>query len=713
MQKYTDPNKDLFNDFSASDKELIERALAIIALIPDDPHYHRPKGIEVAAILRAYNVDLKTILAAILSDPRLPLLTPQPDFKEQFGETVAALVKDVNWLNKLTVYTPEMTKKPNQAETLRRMLLSMTQDVRAVLIKLAYRIHRLRNLPKESYELRHFISRETLDIYAPIANRLGIHQFKWELEDMAFRYLEPQAYRQIAKSLANNRVQRENCINGFIELLQKHLAEENIPGTCYGRPKHIYSIWKKMQRKHLGIDELYDLLAVRVIVENLTHCYAVLGIVHSLWQYIPKEFDDYIANPKENGYQSLHTVILDPQGNRIEVQIRTQDMHDYAELGVAAHWSYKEGGKQTAAMEKSVATLRKLLEEKQGDEALSDDFRSELFNDRVYVLTPAGKLIDLVKGSTPLDFAYAVHTEIGHRCRGAKINGRIVPLTYTLKSGEQVEILTAKDSAPNHNWIDPNLGYLKTSRAISKVKSWFRNQQQSENIARGKAILDKESQRLGIKALNLDDMVSHFKQHDTYALLEAIGRSDINSRQLAGFLKIPELEELPINARPKKPPTKSVVSVAGIDNVQTSFAHCCSPVLGDDIIGYISHHKGITVHRTDCKNVTQLSLEKQAQLISVTWGAKKASHAVPIVIHAFNAQNLLNNVSQILAQSKIHIFNASLDTHPDFSAILNLTIQIENTNQLSQVLRKINQLPNIVEVRRKTSPDPTRKTESG
>ncbi len=702
MQKNTDPNKYLFRDFSATDNELIDRALAIIALIPDDPHYHRPKGIEVAAILRDYNVDLKTLLAAILSDPRLSQLTPQPDIKEQFGETVAALVKDVNWLNKLTVYSPEMTKKPHQAETLRRMLLSMTQDVRAVLIKLAYRIHRLRNLPKESYELRHFISRETLDIYAPIANRLGVHQFKWELEDMAFRYLEPQAYRQIAKSLANNRVQRENCINGFIELLQKHLAEENITGTCYGRPKHIYSIWKKMQRKQLGMDELYDLLAVRVIVDNLTHCYAVLGIVHSLWQYIPKEFDDYIANPKENGYQSLHTVILDPQGNRIEVQIRTQDMHDYAELGVAAHWSYKEGGKQTAAMEKSVATLRKLLEEKQSDETLSDDFHSELFNDRVYVLTPAGKLIDLVKGSTPLDFAYAVHTEIGHRCRGAKINGRIVPLTCTLKSGEQVEILTTKESAPNHNWIDPNLGYLKSSRAISKVKSWFRNQHQTENITRGKAILDKESQRLGIKVLNLDDMLGYFKQPNTDALLEAIGRSDINSRQLAGYLKIPELEDLPINVQPKKSSAKSVVSVAGIDNVQTSFAHCCSPVLGDDIIGYISHHKGITVHRTDCKNITHLSPEKQTQLISVTWGAKKASHAVPIVIHAYNAQNLLNNVSQILAQSKIHIFNAALDTHPDFSATLNLTIQIENTNQLSQVLSKINCVPNILEVKRKT-----------
>jgi GTP pyrophosphokinase len=702
MQKNTDSSKHIFSGFSAADNELIDRALAIIARIPDDPHYHRPKGIDVAAILREYHVDLKTLLAAILSDPRLSQLKPQPDIKAQFGETVAALVKDVNWLNKLTVYTPEMTLKPNQAETLRRMLLSMTQDVRAVLIKLAYRIHRLRNLPKESYELRHFISQETLDIYAPIANRLGVHQFKWELEDMAFRYLEPQAYRQIAKSLANNRVQRENCINGFIELLQKHLAEENIVSTCYGRPKHIYSIWKKMQRKQLGIDELYDLLAVRVIVDNLTHCYTVLGIVHSLWQYIPKEFDDYIANPKENGYQSLHTVILDPQGNRIEVQIRTQEMHDYAELGVAAHWSYKEGGKQTAAMEKSVATLRKLLEEKQNDEALSDDFRSELFNDRVYVLTPAGKLIDLVKGSTPLDFAYAVHTEIGHRCRGAKINGRIAPLTYTLKSGEQVEILTAKESAPNHNWIDPNLGYIKTARAISKVKSWFRNQQQTENIARGKAILDKESQRLGIKALNLDDMLGYFKQPDTDALLEAIGRSDINSRQLAGFLKVPELEDLPINVRPKKSLAKSVVSVAGIDNVQTSFAHCCSPVLGDDVIGYISHHKGITVHRTNCKNIANLSLEKQGQLISVTWGAKKASHAVPIVIHAFNAQNLLTNVSQVLAQSKIHIFNAALDTHPDFSATLNLTIQIENTNQLSQVLSKINCVPNIVDVKRKT-----------
>ena len=701
MHKKTDTDKNLFTSRSAPEQEQIRRALALLALIPEDPGYHRPTGIEVASILKDYHVDIKTLLAALLSDPRLPHLPAAPDIRALFGDTVAALVKDVNWLNTLTVYSTEMAHKPNQAETLRRMLLSMTQEVRAVLIKLAYRIHRLRSLPKETYELRHFIAQETLDIYAPIANRLGIHQFKWELEDMAFRYLEPQVYRQIAKSLANNRVQRENCINNFIGLLQHHLAEESISNTCYGRPKHIYSIWKKMQRKQLDIDELYDLLAVRVIVDNLTHCYTVLGIVHSLWQYIPKEFDDYIANPKGNGYQSLHTVILDPDGNRIEVQIRTQEMHDYAELGVAAHWSYKEGGKQTPAMDKSVATLRKLLEEKPNEEALGGDFRNELFNDRVYVQTPAGKLVDLAKGCTPLDFAYQVHTEIGHRCRGAKVNGRIVPLTYILKSGEQVEILTAKESAPNRNWIDPSLGYLKSSRAISKVKSWFRNQQQAENIARGKAILDKESQRLGIKTPNIEEMCSHFKHADSDTLLEAIGRSDINAQQLAFFLKVPELEAQPVNAKQKKNHGQTTVTVAGIDNVQTAFAHCCNPVLGDDIIGYISHHKGITVHRSLCKNIVQLSPEKQTQLITVSWGGKKASHAVPIVIDAYNGQNLLNNVSHILAQARIHIFNAAMDTHPDFSATLNMTLQIEDTHQLSQVLSKISCLPHIVDVRRK------------
>lgn len=704
MQKTTEPNKQLFNGFSIPDAEQINRALAIIAQIPDDPHYFRPRGIEVATILMEFNVDLNTILAAILSDPRLAHLNPLPDIKEQFGETVAALVKDVNWLNKLTVYSLEMADQPRQAETLRRMLLSMTQDVRAVLIKLAYRVQRLKVLPRESYELRRFIAQETLDIYAPIANRLGIHQLKWELEDMAFRYLEPQAYRRIAQSLSDNRAQRENCINEFIALLQKTLADENIKAEIYGRPKHILSIWKKMQRKQLGIDELYDLLAVRVIVDNLTNCYAVLGLVHSRWQTIPKEFDDYIANPKENGYQSLHTVILDEKGNRIEVQIRTREMHNFAELGVAAHWSYKEGGKHNAAIEKSIASLRKLLEDKDSAENLMEDFRSDLFYDRVYVLTPTGKLVDLIKGSTPLDFAYAIHSEIGHRCRGAKVNGRIVPLTYALKSGEQVEILTVKDGGPNHNWLDPHLGYLKSSRAINKVKSWFKNQQQAQNIATGKSVLDKETQRLGLKGVNLAELAKHFKLPDTDKLLEAIGRSDISSRQLAAFLKIPEFEaELPsIKSKQKPESRKTAIIVDGIDNVLTTLAQCCAPVPGDEIIGYISQHKGITVHRKSCENILHLNPEKQAQLIAVTWGAQRSTHAVPIVIHAISAQNLLNNVSQLLAHAKIHIVDAALATHPDFSAVLNLTIQIENTNQLRQVLSKINCLPNIVDVKRKT-----------
>jgi GTP pyrophosphokinase len=704
MQKSSSiENKPLFHGFSEKDSQQIQKALGIVSLIPENPRYHRPRGVDVATILTDFHVDLKTILAAILSDPRLSEIQPEPDIAEQFGDTVASLVKDVNWLNKLTVYSPEMATQPNQAEILRRMLLSVTQDVRAVLIKLAYRLRRLKVLPKESYEVRHFIAQETLDIYAPIANRLGIHQFKWELEDMAFRYLEPQAYLQIAKSLAANRLQRENCINAFIDLLEKTLAKENLFAEIYGRPKHIYSIWKKMRRKQLDIEELYDLLAVRVIVDNLTHCYTVLGIVHSLWQYIPKEFDDYIANPKENGYQSLHTVILDAQGNRIEVQIRTQEMHEFAELGVAAHWSYKEGGKPNPAMEKSIATLRKLLEEKEPSETLAEDFRNELFYDRVYVLTPTGKLIDLIKGSTPLDFAYAIHTEIGHRCRGAKVNGRITPLTYQLKSGEQVEILTAKEGPPNHNWIDPNLGYLKSSHAISKVKSWFKNQKQAENIAAGKVILEKENQRLGLKMLNLAELAKHFKQPDTNKLLEAIGRGDINTRQLSAFFKIPELESPIPKTQQKKSTSRSTVFVDGIDNVHTTIAHCCAPVQGDSIIGYISHHKGITVHRTSCENILHLSPEKQTQLIPVSWGSEKISYEVPIVIHAFSAQNLLSDVTQILAQAKIHISHAALETHPNFSAVLNLTIRIENTGQLSRILSKINQLPNIHDVKRKVS----------
>ena len=667
-----------------------------------EPLSQRPTGLDVAKVLMEAHVDLDAILAAILSDSRLAGLVSDAELDARFGSTVASLVKDVRWLNKVNIYSPEMANQPNQSEILRRMLLAMTQDVRGVLIKLAYRIQRLRNLGSEEAEIRRFIARETLDIYAPLANRLGISQFKWELEDLAFRYLDPDHYFMIAKSLADKRLQREASIRQFLDVLQQKLAEEGIQAKVYGRPKHIYSIWCKMRRKQLGIDDLYDLLAVRVIVDTLSNCYTVLGLAHSCWQYIPKEFDDYIANPKENGYQSLHTVVLDEDGNRIEIQIRTQSMHEFAELGVAAHWRYKEGRKFNAATEKNVASLRQLLEDRDGNDNLIENFRTELFSDRVFVLTPAGKLIDLIKGSTPLDFAYAIHTQIGHGCRGAKVNGQIKPLTYPLRSGEQVEIITVKNGQPNHNWLDPHLGYLKTPRAIGKVKSWFKQQKQAENIAAGKQLLDKETKRLGLKTIDLADLLKHFKIADAEHLYESLGRGDINNRQLAAALKIPELEPVALKSRPAKPSQHAKVVVADMDNVATTMAHCCVPVNGDEIIAFISHKRGITIHRRDCENILHLSTEQLPQLLKAEWSGNQAPrHLVPVVIHAFNAHNLLGDVTQLLAAAKVHISDASLKTHEDLSAILNLSLLIENTAQLSSVLAKISQLPNIMEVKRK------------
>lgn len=678
---------------------ILEQATSRIAQSVDSV---RPSGVAVAKVLVSVHIDLEAILAALLSDSRLSGQLSEATIRQQFGAGVAELVKDVLWLNKVNIYSPEMANQPNQSEILRRMLLSMTHDVRAVLIKLAYRIQRLRNLSAEDETIRRFIARETLDIYAPLANRLGISQFKWELEDLAFRYLEPENYFAVAKSLADKRTERESCIKSFMETLRQKLAGEGIKAKVYGRPKHIYSIWCKMRAKQRCIDELYDLLAVRVIVDNLSSCYTVLGLAHSCWQYIPKEFDDYIANPKENGYQSLHTVVVDGQGNRIEVQIRTKAMHEFAELGVAAHWRYKEGRKFNAATEKNIASLRQLLDDKDGSDNLIENFRTELFSDRVFVLTPAGKLIDLIKGATPLDFAYAIHTEIGHGCRGARINGQIKPLTYKLKSGEQIEIITIKNGQPNHNWLDPNLGYLKTPRALGKVKSWFKHQKQAENIVSGKLMLDKEGKRLGLKAIDLPDLLKHFKMIDADHFYEALGRGDINNRQVAAALKIPELESIPLKLAPALTSPKSMVTVAGIDNVLTTLALCCAPVKGDKIIGFISHKRGITIHRSDCENIVNLPTEQQPQLISAEWsGLHAVRHTVPIIIHAFNAQNLLSDVSQLLAAAKVHISDASLKTHDDLSAILNLSIQITDIQQLSQVLSRINELPNILEVKRK------------
>lgn len=684
--------------------EKIRAALAL-ALEAQKDNQVRPRGVDVAVILKKLRVDSSTLQATLLSDPYLREKLEERYLNDRFGKTVASLVHKVNWLNTFKDCTQEEVQAPEQAELLRQMLLAVVNDVRAVLIKLAYRVQRLRILSRQEYSVRRRIARETMDIFAPLANRLGVGQLKWEMEDLAFRYLDPQAYRKTAKALAESRTVREAYIRNFISRLNTALKQEAIHAKIYGRPKHIYSIWRKMQHKQVDLEELYDILAVRLIVDKVPSCYAVLGLIHSQWLHVPKEFDDYIANPKENGYQSLHTVVIGPEGQPVEIQIRTKEMHDFAEFGVAAHWRYKEGGKRDLAFERSIASLRRLLESREDDDSLLEDFRSELFSDSIFVLTPKGQVIRLVNGATPLDFAYAIHTEVGHRCRGAKVNGRIVPLTCQLKSGEQVEILTTKQGAPSRNWLDANLGYIKTSRARGKIKQWFRQQDHEKNIRTGKIILERERQKFGLKGVDLDELTRHFHLSRQEDLLIGIGRGDIGPNQLAGALKIPDLtQKTAIAAAPKKiakQPENEAVTIQGVGNLLTHFAQCCLPAPGDSIIGYITKGKGVTVHRRDCSNIIQLSHNKQKRLVDVSWGEQAEAYAVDIHIQAFDRKNLLRDITQVLSNAQINILSSFTQTNPD-DRLVNMAMKIEvsSTAELSLIMDKISQLHNILKVKR-------------
>lgn len=692
--------------FDQAEASLIRQALDL-ALPVESIKHPMPRGIDAAVILKNLGVDVKTILAAVLADPRLIELSPVRT-EEIFGEEIARLVENTNRLNRFNEYSRELLDIPEQAETLRRMLLAMVQDVRAVVIKLAYRIQRLRNIPSEDYAQRQYIARETQDIYAPLANRMGIAQLKWELEDLAFRYLQPQAYKKVANTLAENRVEREAYLEKFMQELRAALSRENISAEVSGRPKHIYSIWRKMEQKQLAFNELYDIRAVRIITDKIASCYEILGLVHGLWPYLPREFDDYIASPKGNGYQSLHTVVVGPAGAMVEIQIRTREMHQFAELGVAAHWRYKEGGKQDAAVEKSIASIRALLENKSDDEGLLADFQTELYADRIFVLTPKGQLKNLIKGSTPLDFAYAIHTEVGHRCRGAKVDGRIVPLTYQLKSGQRVEILTAKEGGPSRSWMDTNLGYLKSSHSINKVKTWFRQQHHEQHLHDGRLILEKERQRLGLEKLDLEKLSRHFHLNRQEDLLIKVGRGDISMAQLAGALEItPRKAALPI-VRPRAASSSGQVSagdsgikVQGVGNILTHFARCCKPVPGDPIIGYITLGKGITIHRQECKNMLRLKTEHKGRLIDVSWGSDSIAFASRIRVEAFDRQGLLSDVTQILSHARANILDVNTHTdRKDLSVTMELTIEIRDTAHLAQILDKIADLRNILSVNR-------------
>ncbi|OBS10970.1 RelA/SpoT family protein [Acidihalobacter prosperus] len=668
----------------------------------------RPDGRAAALRLLEMGADGDSVVAAVLADPRLRDRLSPEYLTQTYGATMASLVRNIHWLNTFKECREEFVQPPEQAEHLRRMLLAMVDDVRAVLVKLAYRVERLHLLAEESYETRRCIARETLDIYAPLANRLGLGQLKWALEDLAFRYLEPQTYKRLAKSLEETRDSRERYVSAFVDELRAALQAEGIEAETYGRPKHIYSIYKKISRKNIDLNDLYDIRAVRVLVDRVSTCYAVLGVVHGRWTHIPKEFDDYIANRKENGYQSLHTAVIGPEGKVVEVQIRTHEMHALAEQGVAAHWRYKEGGRQDEALDKAVNSLRNLLEHRDNDEELLESFHAELFGDRVFVLTPRGDVLDLPKGATPLDFAYTVHSEVGHRCRGAKVDGRIVPLSYTLKSGEQVEILTAREPNPSRDWYNPNTGYLYSARNRAKVRHWFAQLDRDQHLADGRAILEREAQRLGTPVPDLEVLVRRFHVQTPDELLLAIGRGDVRPGQIASALQGPQAPaSLPADGVRKAPshggrPDRDAIRVQGVGNLLTQFAQCCKPAPGDPVVGYITKGEGVTIHRSDCPNVLNMPDTQRKRLIEADWGERPHSYPVDIHIEAFDRQGLLRDITQTLTNEKINVLAANTRTNrDDQSVIMDLEVEIVDIAQLSRILDKLGQLPNVISAERK------------
>lgn len=687
------------------DQSLLRKACEKVWHLPTD--ISLPDSLDVALLLSKLGSDETTLIVGLLSTSQLMGSPEAADLESIFGKKIISMVKNVCQLHAFQAHDIEET--PDQAERLRRMLLSMVDDVRVVLIKLAYRVQRLRQLKQAPPEQQQTIARETLDIFAPIANRLGIGQLKWELEDLSFRYLEPETYQRIASYLDEKREEREDFITQVVATLKQELEAVGVKAEVYGRSKHIYSIWKKMTAKHRDFDELFDVRAVRIVVENISDCYMTLGLVHGLWRHIEKEFDDYIANPKDNGYRSLHTAVRGPNNKPFEIQIRTKPMDEFAEHGVAAHWRYKEGKQADASIQESINSLRKLLDPDQTrDEELLDNFRTEMFHDRVYVLTPEGRVIDLPYGATPIDFAYAVHTEVGHRCRGAKVNGRIVQLTYELKNGEKVEILTSKESAPVRDWLIPHLSYIKTSRARNRIRSWFRHQDRDKNLNEGKALYEREVKRQGSRP-DMDALLKACKQKSSEDLFVSIGCGDFSISQLSAALheqKTGEQEAkipiLPRSRRQAEKSSSSKIDVRGVGNLLTTMANCCKPVPGDEIIGFITRGKGVSIHRKDCTNIINLNEDDFARLIEVDWGGEEnEAYPVSLVINAIDRQGLLGDITTTLANENVNVIAVNtLSDKKQQTARMAVTIEIHDLQQLTRIMDKIGQLSNVIEVLR-------------
>jgi GTP pyrophosphokinase len=708
--------EEIHEDLSQSDIDLIKRAYDLASVahadqerVSGDPYMVH--SLAVAQRLAELHLDSATIAAGLLHDVAEDTTFTIEDLRQDFGDEVAKLVDGVTKLEQIDQLSQmsHRTLEYEEAESLRKMFLAMVDDVRVVLIKLADRLHNMNTLSALPSSRGRRFARETLDIFAPLASRLGIWQIKWELEDLSLRHLEPEEYQEIARLVAERRADREKHIAEIIDILRKALKKGDIQAEVTGRPKHIYSIYKKMERKGVDFNQIYDVRGVRIMVSEVKDCYAALGIVHSLWSPIPGEFDDFIATPKDNMYQSLHTAVVAPGGKPLEVQIRTGDMHRTAELGIAAHWRYKEQqAKRDVAFEDKIAWLRSLMDWRQevvdaGE--FVDSVKSDVFQDRVYVFSPKGEVFDLPAGSTSIDFAYLVHTEIGHRCRGAKVNGRLVALNYQLQNGDQVEILTTKRGGPSRDWLNPVLNYTKTARARQKIRQWFRRQNRTENIVRGREQLGKELKRLG---------VNHYESYERIAglfgfgkvddFLAAIGYGDINAQQIAAKILQAEREEheeelkLPEIA-PSPLPTPGI-RVKGVGNLLTRLARCCNPLPGDDIIGYVTRGRGVTIHRKDCLNM--LRRGDTERFIEVDWG-QGIQQTYPVVIRviAYDREGLLRDIAGVVADENINLSAASVATRKkENMATITATLEITDIAQLSRVLAKIDQLPNVLEAKR-------------
>ena len=596
------------------------------------------------------------------------------------------------------------------AEGLRRLLLALVRDLRAVLVLLAVQLVRLREAAGLPADERRALAELSADIHAPLANRLGIWQIKWELEDLAFRWLQPETYQRIARLLDEKRADRERMIEQAMQRIREALAEAGIAADVGGRPKHIYSIWKKMQRKGVPFSELYDIRAVRVLVDDIPACYSALGLVHPLFPSIPSEFDDYIAHPKGNDYRSLHTAVIGPGGQTLEVQIRTHQMHEHAELGVAAHWRYKEGGGADASFERKVAWMRQLLEARdEGEEALMAGFSTELVEDRIYVLTPRGEVIDLPRGGTVLDFAYAVHTEVGHRCRGAKVNGRIVPLDHRPGTGDRIEILTAKASEPRRDWLLASNGFLATGRARDKVRAWFHRIDRTRNLQAGRELLEKELRKVALLQADLAPVLAKFRFETPEDLHLAIALGDLGPSQVsrtlhdhAQALKAPPQGSSMVSRRAPAPASKAPFTVEGVGNLLSQIARCCQPVPGDDIVGYLTRGRGVSIHRANCPSAQRLLARDPDRRLPVEWGRKGASsYEVDLTLRAFDRKWLLKDLSNVIAQMGVNILGVqSRVDEGQGMAELRLAVRVADFGQLSDLLARLGAVPGVQEARR-------------